>query len=76
MSVTTSLTFRRRAWYGWISISRMITRCALGIPITVRLNYQTRYTLGNRSPISIITELAVHFIGIHIAQYMLETDAK
>ena len=38
------LTFRRRAWYGWMSISRMITSCTLGIPIIVRSNYQTRFT--------------------------------
>ena len=38
------LTFRCRAWYGCINISRMITECALGIPITVRSNTQTRYS--------------------------------
>ena len=50
-----------------------ITRYALGIPITVRINYQTRYTMGTISPIFIMTELAAHGIGIHTTQYMIDT---
>ena len=35
----------------WNSTVWMITGCALGIPITVRSNYQTRYTMENKLPI-------------------------
>ena len=38
------------------SINRIIIGCALStyIPITVRSNYPTRYTMGNRPPIAVI----------------------
>ena len=44
-----NLTFRRLTWHGWISISRMIISCTLGIPIIVRTNSHG----GNRPPSSV-----------------------
>ena len=38
-----TLTFRHQAWYGCIITSRMITKCAMGIPITAKSNYQTDF---------------------------------
>ena len=58
-----ALTFRRQAWHGWTSISRMITGCALGIPRTVASDIP-------------ICELEVHDIDIHTARYMFESHGQ
>ena len=47
----TLVSFRRGAYYGWIG--------ALDIPITVRSNYQTRYTVGYRTFITILTIILI-----------------
>ena len=59
---------------GWCSLFVMMSTgiFALGIAMTFRANYQTRFTMGNRPPISVIWviyELVVHPVAIHTAQY-------
>ena len=73
-----TLNFRRQAWYGCIIISRMIAGCAMGIPITARSNYQTRYTMEIHHQLRhdrtcTLVVLPVHNISIHTAQCMFAT---
>ena len=66
------ITIDITTWYGCIIITRMITRCAMSIN-NRQIKVPNQIYHGYRSPISVMTELAVlpgHGIRIHTAQYM------